>query len=81
MKTVFDEFFVSVYNMIYTALPVLALGIFDKDVNDKMSIRYPRLYHPGQLNLFFNSTKFAHSALHGIATSLVIFGVTLGKSD
>ena len=65
--------------MIYTAMPVLALGTFDKDVDERMSLKFSKLYTPGQVNMFFNRTRFAQSAIHGILTSLVLFGVTLGK--
>ena len=78
-QPVFDQFFVSVYNMIYTAMPVLALGTFDKDVDERMSLKFSKLYYPGQVNMFFNRTRFAQSAIHGILTSLVLFGVTLGE--
>ena len=80
-QPVFDPFFVSVYNMIYTAMPVLALGTFDKDVEERMSLKFARLYTPGQRNLFFTREKFAQSAIHGILTSLVLFGVTMGNDD
>ena len=63
--------------MIYTAMPVLALGTFDKDVEERMSLKFARLYTPGQRNLFFTREKFAQSAIHGILTSLVLFGVTM----
>jgi phospholipid-translocating ATPase len=79
VQPVFDPFFVSVYNMIYTAMPVLALGTFDKDVDERMSLKFSKLYYPGQKNLSFNRIKFAQSAIHGIFTSLVLFGVTMGN--
>jgi Phospholipid-translocating P-type ATPase C-terminal len=67
--------------MIYTAMPVLALGTFDKDVEERMSLKFSKLYTPGQRNLFFTREKFAQSAIHGILTSLVLFGVTLGNEE
>lgn len=70
--------YISVYNLFYTSLPVLALGIFDQDVNDKNSLLYPQLYRPGHLNLFFNKKEFFRSALHGCFTSLVLFLIPYG---
>ncbi|XP_054287593.1 phospholipid-transporting ATPase ID [Macrosteles quadrilineatus] len=72
-QTVFDPMFIAVYNLFYTSLPVLALGVFDQDVDDKHSLTYPRLYTPGHLNLFFNKREFLLSALHGFFTSAIIF--------
>ncbi|XP_049937376.1 phospholipid-transporting ATPase ID isoform X2 [Schistocerca serialis cubense] len=77
-QTVFDPMFISVYNLFYTSLPVLALGIFDQDVNDRNSILYPKLYTPGHTNLLFNKMEFFRSALHGIFTSCVLFLIPYG---
>ncbi|XP_071051029.1 probable phospholipid-transporting ATPase IM isoform X2 [Onthophagus taurus] len=77
-QTIFDPMYISVYNLFYTSLPVLAVGIFDQDVSDKNSILYPQLYKPGHINLFFNKKEFLLSALQGCYVSLVLFFVTFG---
>ncbi|XP_063216373.1 probable phospholipid-transporting ATPase IM isoform X2 [Bacillus rossius redtenbacheri] len=77
-QTVFDPMFISVYNLFYTSLPVLALGIFDQDVSDKNSLMYPKLYTPGHSNLLFNKKEFFRSALHGFFTSCVLFLIPYG---
>ncbi|KAG8240264.1 hypothetical protein J437_LFUL015334 [Ladona fulva] len=77
-QTVFDPMFISVYNLCYTSLPVLALGVFDQDVNDKNSLSYPKLYSPGHKNLLFNLKEFLRSALHGFFTSCVLFCIPYG---
>lgn len=78
-QTVFDPMYISVYNLFYTSLPVLAVGIFDQDVNDKNSLMYPKLYAPGLQNLLFNKKEFCWSALHGFFASCVLFLVPYGK--
>lgn len=70
--------FISVYNLFYTALPVLALGIFEQDVSDKMSVEYPKLYAPGLTNALFNTTEFIRSVLHGVFSSLILFLIPYG---
>ncbi|XP_015185960.1 PREDICTED: phospholipid-transporting ATPase ID isoform X2 [Polistes dominula] len=77
-QTVFDPMYISVYNLFYTSLPVLAVGIFDQDVNDKNSLMYPKLYAPGLQNLLFNKKEFCWSALHGFFASCVLFLVPYG---
>ncbi|KAK0157633.1 hypothetical protein PV328_011346 [Microctonus aethiopoides] len=77
-QTVFDPMYISVYNLFYTSLPVLAVGVFDQDVNDKNSLLYPKLYTPGLQNLLFNKKEFCWSALHGFWASCVIFLVPYG---
>lgn len=71
--------YISVYNLFYTSLPVLALGIFEQDVSDKHSIDYPKLYTPGLHNALFNTTEFIRSVMHGFFSSLVLFLIPYGK--
>ncbi|XP_028326612.1 LOW QUALITY PROTEIN: phospholipid-transporting ATPase ID [Gouania willdenowi] len=74
-QTVYDQYFITLYNIVYTSLPVLAMGIFDQDVPDQRSLEYPKLYEPGQLNLLFNKKEFFICIAQGIYTSLVLFFV------
>lgn len=75
----FDPFFISVYNLFYTSLPVLALGVFEQDVSDKNYIEFPKLYTPGQTNALFNTNEFIKSVFHGIFSSLILFLIPYGK--
>ncbi|XP_045484155.1 probable phospholipid-transporting ATPase IM isoform X2 [Pieris rapae] len=77
-QTVFDEMFISVYNLFYTSLPVLALGVFEQDVSDVTSLQFPKLYAPGHTSELFNKTEFIKSTLHGCFTSLVLFLIPYG---
>ncbi|XP_041706952.2 phospholipid-transporting ATPase ID [Coregonus clupeaformis] len=72
-QTVYDEWFITLYNLVYTALPVLALSLFDQDVNDRWSFQYPKLYAPGQLNQYFSKRAFVYTLLHSGYSSLVLF--------
>ncbi|XP_053080014.1 probable phospholipid-transporting ATPase IM isoform X5 [Acinonyx jubatus] len=76
--TVYDQWFITLFNIVYTSLPVLAMGIFDQDVDDQNSMDYPQLYEPGQLNLLFNKRKFFICMAHGIYTSLALFFIPYG---
>ena len=49
-----------------------------QDVNEEYSLRYPRLYTPGHLDLLFNKKVFAQSVAEGIITSLVLFFIPYG---
>ncbi|XP_063753235.1 phospholipid-transporting ATPase ID-like isoform X2 [Eleginops maclovinus] len=72
-QTVYDEWFITLYNLVYTALPVLGMSLFDQDVNDVWSFQHPQLYVPGQLNLYFSKKAFFKCALHSCYSSLVLF--------
>uniref|UniRef100_A0A8D3E8W1 Phospholipid-transporting ATPase n=1 Tax=Scophthalmus maximus TaxID=52904 RepID=A0A8D3E8W1_SCOMX len=72
-QTVYDEWFITMYNLVYTALPVLGMSLFDQDVNDRWSFQYPQLYSPGQLNLYFSKKAFVRCMMHSCYSSLVLF--------
>ncbi|XP_016279520.1 phospholipid-transporting ATPase FetA-like isoform X2 [Monodelphis domestica] len=79
-ETVFDEWFIAFYNLFYTSLPVLALSLFDQDVNDLWSLRFPELYYPGQNNLYFNKKEFVKYLIYAIYTSFVLFFIPFGTT-
>ncbi|XP_038203420.1 phospholipid-transporting ATPase FetA [Arvicola amphibius] len=77
-QTVYDTWFITCYNLIYTSLPVLGLSLFEKDVNETWSLYYPELYEPGQHNLYFNKKEFLKCLVHGVFSSFVLFFVPMG---
>ncbi|XP_071751591.2 phospholipid-transporting ATPase ID [Centroberyx gerrardi] len=72
-QTVYDEWFITLYNLVYTALPVLGMSLFDQDVNDRWSFQYPQLYSPGQLNMYFSKKAFVRCMMHSCYSSLILF--------
>ncbi|XP_029821556.1 phospholipid-transporting ATPase IC [Manacus vitellinus] len=77
-QTAYEDWFITLYNVLYSSLPVLLVGLLDQDVSDKLSLRFPRLYILGQRDLLFNYKKFFLSLLHGAVTSLIIFFIPYG---
>ncbi|XP_043350570.1 probable phospholipid-transporting ATPase IM isoform X9 [Dermochelys coriacea] len=77
-QTVYDQWFITLFNIVYTSLPVLGMGLFDQDVNEQNSMDYAKLYEPGQLNLLFNKRKFFICVAHGIYTSFALFFIPYG---
>jgi phospholipid-translocating ATPase len=77
-QTVYEPILIALYNLCFTSLPVLAMGVFDQDVSDEYSLRYPKLYIPGQYNLFFNMRIFVYSVIHGMISSIVLFFIPYG---
>ncbi|XP_056875092.1 phospholipid-transporting ATPase ID [Takifugu flavidus] len=74
-QNVYDEWFITVYNLVYTALPVFSLSIFDQDVNDRWSFQHPQLYTAGQLNMYFSKKAFLRCLMHGSYSSFILFFV------
>ncbi|KAK7116638.1 phospholipid-transporting ATPase ID-like isoform X1 [Littorina saxatilis] len=77
-QTLFDPYFISLYNVFYTSLPILVLGIFDQDVDDAHCVRYPKLYVPGIKDVLFNLRVFTWSVIEGLISSLILFFIPYG---
>ncbi|CDQ88794.1 unnamed protein product [Oncorhynchus mykiss] len=78
LQVAYEDWFITLYNVMYSSLPVLLVGLLDQDVNDKLSRKFPKLYLPGQQGALFNYKNFFISLFHGIFTSLVIFFIPYG---
>ncbi|KAM5191560.1 phospholipid-transporting ATPase IK [Mantella aurantiaca] len=68
--TVFDSWFIAFYSVLFTAFPTLSLGLFERDVSDKMSLQLPELYKIGQTDSLFTYKMFTWSFIKGFITSL-----------
>ncbi|MFT7815387.1 phospholipid-transporting ATPase IC isoform X1 [Arapaima gigas] len=77
-QVAYEDWFITLYNVCYSSLPVLLVGLLDQDVSDSLSIRFPRLYLPGPQGVLFNYKNFFISLFHGIFTSLIIFFIPYG---
>ncbi|KAJ8338934.1 hypothetical protein SKAU_G00357200 [Synaphobranchus kaupii] len=77
-QVAYEDWFITLYNVCYSSLPVLLVGLLDQDVNDKLSLRFPKLYLPGQQGSLFNYKNFFISLFQGIFTSLIIFFIPYG---
>ncbi|CAN9504712.1 unnamed protein product [Ophioblennius macclurei] len=77
-QVVYEDMFITLYNLCYSSLPILLVGLLDQDVNDRLSLKFPKLYLPGQQGLLFNYKNFFISLFHGIFVSLIIFFIPYG---
>ena len=79
--TVFDEWYIQLYNIIFTSLPVILLGVLDWDIHpDLDGSEYrsflPLLYYTGQNRDVFNSRQFFFAQFQGLVHSAIIFYIT-----
>jgi len=61
--------------VIYSSLPILAVGFLEQDVNDRESLANPFLYKAGPLNVLFDRRSFYWSLLRGVLHATIIFFV------
>uniref|UniRef100_A0A8C5J7D4 ATPase phospholipid transporting 8B3 n=1 Tax=Junco hyemalis TaxID=40217 RepID=A0A8C5J7D4_JUNHY len=76
-QPLYEGWFLALYNIFYTAYPVLSVGLFEQDVSAKKSLEFPELYVVGQQDELFNYRVFGVTLLHGVGTSLISFYITL----
>ncbi|RLN16666.1 hypothetical protein C2845_PM02G14430 [Panicum miliaceum] len=76
----YDDWNQSLYNVIFTALPVIIVGLFDKDVSASLSKRYPQLYKEGIRNSFFKWRVIAVWGFFAFYQSIVFFYFTASAS-
>jgi len=69
----FEYTYLMFYNLVFTALPVIFLGILDQDVSDTVSLVVPQLYRVGILRLEWNQRKFLWYMFDGLYQSLISF--------
>ncbi|XP_047426162.1 phospholipid-transporting ATPase IC [Mugil cephalus] len=77
-QVAYEDWFITLYNLCYSSLPVLLVGLLDQDVNDRLSLKFPKLYLPGQQGTMFNYKSFFISLFHGIFVSLITFFIPYG---
>ncbi len=75
-QTIYDPIFITLYNVVFTSLPVIAVGIFEQDVSAEDSIKTPALYEAGLKNSLFSYGQFLLSLVKGLVHSIIIYFVT-----
>ncbi|KFP41603.1 putative phospholipid-transporting ATPase IK, partial [Chlamydotis macqueenii] len=76
-QPLYEGWFLALYNIFYTAYPVLSVGLLEQDVSAKKSLEFPELYVIGQQDELFNYRIFGVTFLHGVSTSLASFYIAL----
>uniref|UniRef100_A0A8C6DZ35 Phospholipid-transporting ATPase n=1 Tax=Moschus moschiferus TaxID=68415 RepID=A0A8C6DZ35_MOSMO len=80
-QPLYEGWFLALFNLLYSTLPVLYIGLFEQDVSAERSLELPELYIAGQKDELFNYWVILQAIAHGTATSLVNFFMTLWISQ
>ncbi|KAL4252396.1 Phospholipid-transporting ATPase [Abortiporus biennis] len=73
----YESWTLSLYNVVFTLLPPLVIGVFDQFVSARILDRYPQLYMLGQRNAFFSKTAFWLWVGNALYHSIVLFGFSV----
>ncbi|KAK2616985.1 drs2 neo1 protein [Conoideocrella luteorostrata] len=74
--SLFESWSLTVFNSLFTSLPVILLGIFEKDLSAETLLAVPELYTFGQQNRGFSFTQYFGWMLMGVIGSFVIYYFT-----
>ncbi|KAF8037556.1 hypothetical protein BT93_B0438 [Corymbia citriodora subsp. variegata] len=72
----YNDWDMSFYNVFFTSLPVIALGVFDQDVSACLCLKYPLLYQEGARNILFSWCRILGWMANGVGSSIIIFFCT-----
>jgi phospholipid-transporting ATPase len=78
--TLYDAWALAMYNFAFTALPIMSLAVFDKDVEAKRLLsvdQFPELYQDGIKGKFFNTKEFWKYCSNALFHSLLCFFLCL----
>uniref|UniRef100_A0A1D1ZCM1 Phospholipid-transporting ATPase n=1 Tax=Anthurium amnicola TaxID=1678845 RepID=A0A1D1ZCM1_9ARAE len=69
----YNDWFLTFYNVFFTSLPAIALGVFDQDVSARYCLKFPMLYQEGVQNVLFGWRRIIGWMLNGILNAITIF--------
>ncbi|CAK7224184.1 drs2 neo1 protein [Sporothrix bragantina] len=73
--SLYESTSLTVFNTLFTSLPVILLGMFEKDLRADTLLAVPELYMYGQRNLGFCFRKYIGWMVMGVCEALIIFYV------
>ncbi|KAJ4251973.1 drs2 neo1 protein [Fusarium torreyae] len=74
--SLYESWSLTVFNSAFTSLPVILLGIFEKDLRADTLMKVPELYTFGQRNLGFRFSQYFAWMIMGVAGSFIIWYFT-----
>jgi len=73
-QTPYESFYIAVFNVIGTFLPVALVATLNQDVSEKYALDFPELYKTGQVGAEFSLVLVIRWLLDGLYQSLIVFG-------
>ncbi|XP_010551325.1 PREDICTED: putative phospholipid-transporting ATPase 9 [Tarenaya hassleriana] len=69
----YNDWFLSLYNVFFSSLPVIAMGVFDQDVSARFCLKFPLLYQEGIQNVLFSWGRILGWMLNGFCSAIIVF--------
>ncbi|KAK7867763.1 hypothetical protein R5R35_002262 [Gryllus longicercus] len=71
-----DQMYLMLYNLLFTSLPPIAIGVYDQDVPEEILLARPHLYRQGRLGLVYQPHSFWITMADSLYQSIVIFFIS-----
>ncbi|RMZ84474.1 hypothetical protein DV738_g793, partial [Chaetothyriales sp. CBS 135597] len=71
--SLYEPWSLSMFNTLFTSLPVIFLGVFEKDLAASTLLAVPELYSMGQKNRGFSFKLYAYWAMLGAAEAGIVY--------
>ena len=68
-----DYVYLLLYTAIWTVAPVVGIGLFDRNVSDRVLMEVPELYAPSREGKYFGLIRFLLYMLDGLYQSVILF--------
>ncbi|GAA5978440.1 hypothetical protein JCM10908_004356 [Rhodotorula pacifica] len=79
--TVYEYTYLLFWNVFWTLVPVIFIGIFDRHIGERVLMAIPELYETGRLGKRFGLVRFCIYMLDGIYQSVVVYFFILYAYD
>jgi phospholipid-translocating ATPase len=76
--SLYESWSLSMFNTLFTSLPVIFLGIFEQDLSATTLLAVPELYTQGQRNAAFNFKKYLWWMFMATSEAVVVFFLMYG---
>jgi len=70
---IFEYTYILMFNLFFTSVPVILMGVLDQDVSDTVSLAVPQLYRRGIERKEWTQTKFWLYMIDGVYQSVISF--------
>jgi len=71
--TMYDGWSITIFNVVFTGLPVIIYAIFEQDISHKLLIKFPPLYETGQKSQEFSFRLLFYWLGTGVYQAFMIF--------
>ena len=72
-QRIYLEACLQLYNFVWTALPIIVCGVYDRDISDDLARKMPQVFHLGVRRAYFNVGTALWWALCAMGESVTIF--------